>query len=209
MAVNHAAPAVNLGRCNPYGAETGGPRRVLGGLYGPRSATTPDAGLPENVAQGEWRCQQAAVVRCRMVCRCGHHGQVMRLCSWHDEPEYHGEYVAGKVRRVAGTIRVRGHYEEIQRRQSGTCPRCVFPSPGLHLEVGGRSFVHMGVDYAALHKDIESMAYLLAIEVAGGRGHGPRAAELLRKAEDACLVMDQGRALGIIHNCPLTLEPVS
>ncbi len=99
-----------LGRCNPYGAETGGPKRVLGGMYGPASAATPGMDLPENVAQGEWLCQQQAVVRARMTCQCQHKGQVMELCSWHDETVYSGEYTAGVIRQVKKTIRQRGAF---------------------------------------------------------------------------------------------------
>ena len=126
-AIDNRAPTLIGGRCNPYGAETGGPRHVLGGLHGPASAATPGQGLPDNVAQGEWRCAQRAQVRCRMICACGHRGQVMELCSWHDETNYRGEYTAGKVRQVRETLRVHGHFEEIQKRQSDSCPRCMFP----------------------------------------------------------------------------------
>ena len=124
------APAFILGRCNPYGAETGGPKHVMGGLHGPNSARvdTPDVpGLPEAVVQGEWACHQPAQVRVRMVCRCGHTGAVMDLCSWHDEPGGHSEFVAGVTRWVSEPVRVRGHYEEISRRQAGACIRCLFP----------------------------------------------------------------------------------
>lgn len=207
--VSSPAPAVTLGRCNPYGAESGGPKRVLGGLYGPQSATTPDMHLPDAVAQGEWTCPQPAVVRCRMVCRCGHKGQIMALCSWHDEINWRGEYVGGIAKQVSEPIRVRGHYEEIKRRQSRSCPRCLYPSPGTHLEVGGRAFTHYGTDYAQLQKQIEHLAWDLAIEHAGGRWHGPRAREIRQLAEDTCKLMDEGVALGIIHRCPLTLEAVS
>ena len=79
------AATLLLERCNPYGAETGGPRMVMGGLYGPGSARTPDDTLPVNVQQGEWLCPQQAQVRVKMTCRCGHTGRIMALCSWHDE----------------------------------------------------------------------------------------------------------------------------
>ena len=216
------APAVKLGRCNPYGAETGGPRRVLGGLYGPASATTPGMGLPANVEQGEWICPQLAVGRFRMECRCGHpKGQIMPLCSWHDETVYQGEYVAGKIRRVSRTVRVHGHYEEIQRRQAGFCPPCGFPGP-----------------FAAYQKEVQRLAYDLAVEYAlnGGSLKTPRAQAITRRTEEIGALFDAARAVPCphcpqliyvreygspcdshrpvdlttaVHNCPLILVPVS
>lgn len=215
----HTPGGLALGRCNPYGAETGGPRRVLGGLYGPGSAATPDMGLPDNVAQGEWLCTQAAQVRCRMTCECGHQGQIMELCSWHDEITWAGELVAGTIRQVRKNVRVRGHFEEIQRRQSGSCPRCLFPG-----------------EFAALQKDVEAWAYELALLHAGGHWDTPRAAAIRAKVEEIgqrfdarravicprcqipMYVNDQGSECGAhrrvdlpasIHNCRLTLRAVS
>lgn len=215
-----AAPAVVLGRCNPYGAETGGPRRILGGLYGPRSAETPGMGLPASIEQGEWPCRQPAEIRCRMECRCGHRGQIMALCSWHDETIWRGEYTAGKITRVSTRVRVRGHYEEIQRRQSGSCPRCLFPGP-----------------FAALQKETEALAYDLAIEYTlnGGSLKTERAQSIIRRTEDIGARFDAARVIPCqwcsqfryvadespcgehrpvdlataVHNCPLTLIPVS
>jgi len=189
-----AAPGIKLGRCDPYGAESGGPRRVLGGLYGPNSARTEGMHLPENVEQGEWACDQPAVIRCRMVCGHGHTGQVMQLCSWHDDTVYHGEMVAGTIRRVSGTVRQRGHFEEIQRRQSGSCPACLFPPP-----------------YAELAREIMGwQAELTAHFMAGKRSwYSPAAVTLRQRVDDAGQMMDLARQQGIIHNCPLTLVPVS
>jgi len=191
-----AAPAVLLGRCNPYGAETGGPQRILGGLHGPASAALPDApeyaGIPTNVMQGEWTCQQPAQIRCRMICKCQHKGQVMQLCSWHDETTYRGEYDAGTFRQVRETIRHHGHFEEIQKRQAGSCPRCLFPA-----------------GYADLYKEIQAWQGELAVLFAAQRWRSPRAQMLRQAIEDGGKVFDEGRALGVIHNCPLTLVPVS
>lgn len=188
------APGVILGRCNPYGAETGGPKRILGGLYGPNSARTEGMHLPENVEQGEWACDQPAVIRCRMVCQHGHRGQVMELCSWHDDTVWHGEMVAGALRQVSSKVRQRGHFEEIQRRQSGSCPACLFPPP-----------------YADLAKEIQAwQAQLTQHWIAGPRSwHSPAAQQLRQHVDDAGQMMDLARAQGIIHNCPLTLVPVS
>lgn len=189
-------PAVLLGRCNPYGAESGGPARVLGGMYGPNSAATPGRDLPLNVAQGEWACTRPAEVRCRMVCRCGHKGQVMELCSWHDETVAGGEMVAGTFRQTTRVVRVHGHYEEIQRRQSDTCPRCVLPTT-------------RDGDYAALYKEFEAQAQQLADYQARGLWNTPAAAALRQEQEDIGKEFDRARAAGIIHNCKLTLEQVS
>lgn len=187
-----------LGRCNPYGAESGGPRRVLGGLYGPRSAETPDAGLPENVAQGEWSCPNAAQVRARMRCRCDHVGQVMPLCSWHDVVSFRGEPKAGGgFRQVRQMVRVRGHFEEIQKRQSGLCPRCSFPNvPG-------------GEDYGALQKAIQVWQGELALLYLQRKFHSAPAHRIRQAIEDAVKTFENGRAQGLIHVCPLTLEAVA
>lgn len=186
------APGVILGRCNPYGAETGGPRRVLGGLYGPGSARTEGMQLPENVAQGEWPCERRAEIRCRMTCACGHRGQVMELCSWHDDTVYHGEFTAGVTRRVADTVRQHGHFEEIQKRQSGSCPACLFPPP-----------------YGELMKEIQAWQAQLTQLWITRQWRSPAAQQLRTRVDDAGLLMDQARAAGIIHNCPLTLVPLS
>jgi hypothetical protein len=186
------APGVILGRCNPYGAESGGPKRVLGGLYGPNSARTDDMHLPENVAQGEWACTRRADVRCRMLCRCQHRGQVMELCSYQDDTVYHGEFVAGVTRQVSETVKTRGHYEEIQRRQSGSCPKCLFPPP-----------------YGELAKEVQAWQAQLTAYWVTNRWRSPAAQELRTRVDDAGKLMDMARAAGIIHNCPLTLVPVS
>jgi hypothetical protein len=185
-----------LERCNVYGAETGGPRRVLGGLYGPQSATSPGLGLPDNVEQGEWICERPAAVRVRMVCRCSHKGQVMALCSWEDATAYHGEAgPGGAIRQVSHTVRQRGHYQEVQRRQSGLCPACAFPKGN-------------GWDFAALMKSVQAwQAELTAYWPHHWRV--ARAVEIRAQLEDATRLFDEGRALGVIHNCPLKLEPVS
>jgi len=181
-----------LGRCNPYGAESGGPRHLLGGLYGPQSAATPGMHLPASVEQGEWPCQQPAVIRCRMVCEHGHKGQVMQLCSWHDETVYGAEMVAGTLRQVTRTVRTRGHFEEIQRRQSSLCPPCAWPPP-----------------YAELQKEIQGWQAQLTALWYAQRWHGAEAQRLRTMVDDAGKMMDAARQQGIIHNCPLTLVPVS
>lgn len=188
------APAVLLGRCNPYGAESGGPRHIMGGLYGPGSARTEGMNLPEAVAQGEWTCPNPASVRCRMICLHGHKGQVMSLCSWHDEKTYNGEMVAGTLRQVSKTIKQRGHFEEIQRRQSDMCPRCAFPPP-----------------YGELAKEVQAwQADLSRYWAAGPRAWQSDPAQSIRqRIDDAGKLMDAAIAQGIIHKCPLTLVAVS
>ena len=187
--------AVLLGRCNPYGAETGGPKRVMAGLHGPASAALgPDAmpGLPEAVAQGEWSCDQPAQVRVRMVCRCGHTGDIMNLCSYHDETVYHAEYVAGTVRRVSETVKRHGHYEEISRRQAGACIRCLFPGA-----------------YAEWYKSLFAWQQELAMLRDLGRWYTTRAGYVRQKIEDITAEFDKGNKDGTIHRCPMTLIPVS
>jgi hypothetical protein len=185
-----------LERCNPYGAETGGPRMVMGGLYGVGSAATPGMDLPDNVAQGEWLCPQQAQIRVRMTCLCGHTGRVMALCSWHDEINEHGEFVGGVTRKITEVIRVRGHYEEIQRRQSSGCVRCYFPAgPGF--------------DFAAAHKSIEAYQEQLAYLNERRMWRSRAAARLRQNIEDAVKGFDEGIARGQIHQCPMQLIPIS
>jgi hypothetical protein len=183
------------GRCNPYGAETGGPKRVLGGLHGPGSArvdTEDVPGLPESVIQGEWICRYPAVVRVRMVCRCGHAGDIMSLCSWHDETSYSGEYVAGTIRRVASTTRVHGHFEEISKRQTGACTRCLYPG-----------------QFAADYKEILAWQNELGMLRELGEWYSPRAASVRQKIEDIVAGFDAANADGTIHRCPMQLIQVS
>jgi hypothetical protein len=186
------APAVLLGRCTPYGAELGGPRRVMGGLHGPASAATPDAGLPLNVEQGEWLCRQPAQVRVRMECRCNHQGSVMSLCSWHEEISYVGERVAGNFRRVKKINRVRGHYEEIQSRQAGACTRCLYPGK-----------------YAGWYHELFSWQGHLAALRDAGFWYTDQAESIRRKITDMTAQFDQGNQDGTIHRCPMRLVPVS
>lgn len=195
LVMPNGAPAVLLGRCNPYGAEDGGPRGVMGGLYGPNSATSPEhmmPGLPENVAQGEWSCPQPAVIRVRMTCRCGHTGRIMNLCSVHDETYWHGEFVAGVTRRVQGTRRVRGHYEEISRRGAGACTRCLFPGAAPQW-----------------HRSIEAWQNELAYHMDTRPGDKRRENYIKQQIEALVSKFDDANADGSIHRCPMTLVPVS
>jgi hypothetical protein len=184
-------------RCNPYGAETGGPRRVMAGLHGPASARLESEdlpGLPDAVMQGEWRCQWPAVVRVRMTCRCGHQGEPMELCSWHDETVWGGEMVAGVIRRVSHVTRSPGHFEMIARRQAGACIRCLYP--GRYAE-----------DYKALFRHQQELALLRD----AGQWHSVRAAYKRQAIEDLVAQFDAGQQSngGPIHKCPMTLEAVS
>jgi hypothetical protein len=183
------------GRCDSYGAESGGPRRVMGGLHGPASAridTDDVPGLPQAVVEGEWACKQPAQVRVRMVCRCDHTGDIMDLCSWHDETVLSGEMFAGKIRQVKTVKRVHGHYEEITRRQAGACIRCLFP---------GR--------FAADYKAMFSWQQELALLRDTGQWYSQRAIGVRQKLEDMVAEFDRGNADGTIHRCPMTLVAVS
>ena len=182
-------------RCDPYGAESGGPKRIMGGLHGPDSAKLVSAdtpGLPEAVQQGEWVCKNMAQVTVRMVCACGHQGATMELCSWHDEPYYHGEMVAGTIRRVKDIRRVRGHYEEISRRQAGACPRCAYP----------------GI-FAGEYKAMFAWQQELAMLRDTGQWYSARAEYARGKIELICQAFDAGNASGRVHRCPMRLVPVS
>ena len=76
VALNGGGPVrstgYNVKRCNPYGHESGGPQRLLGGMYG-----------PEFEGERKWVCENPAEVRARMMCARGHKGQVMDLCRQH------------------------------------------------------------------------------------------------------------------------------
>lgn len=56
--------------CDPYGAESGGAKRVLGGL------------TKGNVFH-QWHCDNTTNTRYRMQCEHGHVGQKMWLCDQH------------------------------------------------------------------------------------------------------------------------------
>jgi hypothetical protein len=75
-------PAVITRRCNPYGHETGGPRRLLGGIYG-----------PEYEGQYKWVCENPADGRWVFTCSQGHKGAPQDLCRAH---------VAEITRRMSG-----------------------------------------------------------------------------------------------------------
>jgi hypothetical protein len=189
------AATLLLERCNPYGAEDGGPRTVMGGLHGPASAATPGRGLPDNVAQGEWRCPNQAQVRVRMTCRCGHTGRVMALCSWHDEVTEHADPLNWR-RKVRDVVQVRGHFEEIQRRQAGACIRCLYPA------AGGRDFA---ADYKSIMAWQDELAYLRDMDA--WQSHRARAAR--QKIEDIVAGFDEGIAQGLVHRCPMRLIAIS
>jgi hypothetical protein len=197
-AIQFGSAALVGRRCNPYGAESGGPKRILGGLHGPASArvdTDEVPGLPQSVIEGEWTCPNLAQVTVRMVCEHGHRGQRMELCSWHEEPYFHSEMVAGKLRRVKAVRQVRGHYEEIGRRQAGACPRCLFPGRFAEL-------------YKAQFAWQQELAY---ITEAGGpqAWYSDRAEYIRSKIEDITVEFDAGNRSGEIHRCPLKLTAVS
>jgi hypothetical protein len=121
----------------------------------------------------------------------------MALCSWHDEVIEHAEMVGGTTRQITSMTRVRGHYEEIQRRQAGACIRCMYPSvPG-------------GRDFAAEHKAIESAQGELAWLNDMGAWHTQRARSVRAKIESIVTTFDEGNAQGLIHRCPMRLIQVS
>lgn len=65
--------AVITARCNPFGHETGGPKRLLGGVYG-----------PEYEGRMKWVCQRPADGMFRFICAgAGHRGAPQALCYPH------------------------------------------------------------------------------------------------------------------------------
>jgi hypothetical protein len=116
----------------------------------------------------------------------------MELCSWHDEPYFHGEYVAGKIRQVKDVRKVHGHFEEISRRQAGACPRCLYP--------GG---------YAEWYKALFAWQQELAMLRDTRQWYTSRGNYVRQKIEDICAEFDAGNADGTIHRCPMRLVPVS
>lgn len=88
-----AGSGVLVTRCSAYEERNGaGPRHLEGGFYG-----------LESLGPHVWTCQARADGRYRMMCRCGHRGQVQPLCN--------------------------GHVAAIRKRGSGVCPPCVHPAP--------------------------------------------------------------------------------
>jgi hypothetical protein len=91
-------------RCNPYGHETGGPKRLLGGLYG-----------PDHEGPQKWFCENIATHRVVMVCGQGHRGEPMDLCdSHHAEIQYRQ---SGLCTRCAFPPEARGVQETITSHQ--------------------------------------------------------------------------------------------
>jgi hypothetical protein len=114
--------AVVTRRCNPYGHETGGPRHLLGGMYGPEYEGD----------KYKWTCERRAEGRYRMTCRCGHRGQEMWLCGPGTE--------TGTSSEGATTWHHPGHVAEIQKRASDSCPKCLYPEEArMWAEVAERS----------------------------------------------------------------------
>jgi hypothetical protein len=111
-------PAILQVRCDPYGRESGGPKRLLGGVYG-----------PEFEGNHKWGCERVAVGRYRMTCRCGHVGQVMPLCG------------PGLTKDPQGIDYFHpGHVAEFSKRASEMCPKCMFPPEArMWQEVADRS----------------------------------------------------------------------
>jgi hypothetical protein len=103
--VARMSPAILKVRCDPFGRESGGPKRLLGGVYG-----------PEYEGNHKWGCEREAMGRYRMICVCGHRGQPMPLCG------------PGLDRDVQGIAYWHpGHVAEFQKRASDSCPVCLFP----------------------------------------------------------------------------------
>jgi hypothetical protein len=112
----------NLGYCNPYGHESGGPRHLMGGVYG-----------PEYEGTHKWTCANLAELRVRMQCQLGHRGQIMKLCrqhvaeisrrqaglctvcAWPPEARMHNAAVEAKQRDL-GMLNMTGQWNSTQAR---------------------------------------------------------------------------------------------
>jgi hypothetical protein len=105
-------PAIVQVRCNPFGRETGGPKRLLGGVYG-----------PEYEGDHKWGCERVSSGRYRMECRCGHRGQPMELCGPGLTKDPQGIEYAHP-----------GHVAEFSKRASDMCPVCLFPPEARMLQ---------------------------------------------------------------------------
>jgi hypothetical protein len=105
-----STPYIVQRRCDPFGRESGGPKRLLGGVYG-----------PEYEGNHKWGCERLAVGRFRMTCKCGHRGQPMWLCG------------PGLTRDARGIeYWDYGHAsQEFMTRVSDSCPACLFPPEAL------------------------------------------------------------------------------
>src|ERR1700722_7657723 len=93
------------GRCNFSGHETGGPKHLLGGMFG-----------PEHEGPQKWICENPATHRVRMVCTLnGCTGEPMAIC---DEHHWQMQYrMAGMCTRCAYPPEARGWQEEITNAQ--------------------------------------------------------------------------------------------
>jgi hypothetical protein len=93
-------------RCNPYGHETGGPARLLGGMYG-----------PDHEGPQKWFCENIATHRVRMVCTLyGHTGEPMHLCDQHHFEIQRRQ--ADLCTRCAFPPEARGEQERIEHAQA-------------------------------------------------------------------------------------------
>jgi hypothetical protein len=73
LATANAHTGILRAVCNPYGAEQGGPKHLLGGLYG-----------PEYEGRYHWHCENFAIARFVAICEQGHRSSnPMPLCQSH------------------------------------------------------------------------------------------------------------------------------
>jgi hypothetical protein len=148
-------------RCDPYGAET--QIRLLGGVF-PESHNGPQHWYCANQAAGRYRmtCRGGAYGT-ETVCDGGHRGVPMPLCP--------------------------DHVIEIQRRQSDSCPACLFPPPARALSA---AMDQLQYEIAATHPLMMG-----------------RRAALLSQLDTLRFRMGELQMTGRIHRCPLELTEVS
>jgi hypothetical protein len=158
-------------RCDPYGAESR--IRLLGGVYD-----------ESHTGRIKWHCQNRAAARYRMVCTGGGYG----------------ERVAPDGGLVAATVCPGGHQgqemalcddhrREIQRRQAGACPACLYPprARGVLAEL------------EAVQAQISTLGFFRL----------PELARLTSISDQLMAAGDELISRGIVHKCPLTLVEVS
>ena len=165
------SPAVLMGICDPFGRESGGPKRLLGGFYG-----------PEYEGNHKWGCTRRAEGRYRMICQCGHKGQVMPLCG------------PGMVQDLQGNwFHFAGHASrEFMDRISDSCPKCLFPPEAIDRSK------ETEIAQAELGT-LEQIGYI----------NSPQAHMLRGKVESGRTRMDELIEQRLVHKCPLTLTEIS
>ena len=194
-----AAAAVLVTRCDAFGAETGGPRHLLGGLYGP------EANGPKH-----WYCKNPMDGRYTMSCAHAHKGLPQNLC--HEHVYMIRKRMSGICPPCVSPPAAREITEAMQRVQAGAVPRL-----DALVTRGGTE-----LDVATLSMQMESELWVLQ-ERMNELQLGHAQPELARLVDKAVAQLgntgDRGEQLlwdlngkiraGIIHRCHLRLTEIS